>query len=434
MKINDFNLVGITILGSRNGVKVEPGIENAELSVVDIMGKEFFEKQTNALRVAYEKLDNSKQDNEKEGESQMTIEEKEVSQFEENNEVCPECGENPCICEEHKENEEELPVEEKCEEEEQENKENCEDNQELPVEEKCEETEENTKEEFNDSELAMSDEEEEKDPEDDEEEDDDESDEKEEDPQEQEECGESHHMEETSVEEQPVEEQNFEENTQEIVHENESFDEDHVQCDMAWLLTTLTNNNFAFDDCRDYYKNYYEGEYKDFVIELVNNLYKINQENIITVSDFMQKIAENTLSEEDQKIESELSQFSFKELYNNYKDLEKKCSELESTVATYKKEKFMREATTMIDNVILPDDVRNTILNMCESGEISDLETLKTKVAVASFDFDTASASFVSTNEATFSAAVVTPNVTYKKEKSKEKVDKWEAIKNYTKK
>lgn len=60
MKINEFNLVGITILGSRNGVKVEPGIENAGLSVVDIMGTEMFEAQKQAIRLAYEKLDSQK--------------------------------------------------------------------------------------------------------------------------------------------------------------------------------------------------------------------------------------------------------------------------------------------------------------------------------------------------------------------------------------
>lgn len=419
MKINDFNLVGITILGSRNGVKVEPGIENAELSVIDVMGNEFFEKQQNALRVAYEKLDNSKQDNEKEGESQMTIEEKEVSQFDENTEVCPECGEYPCVCE-HKEHEEEQPVEEKCEEEGQENKENCEEEiQEQPVEEKCEENNEDPAE---DSEVD----------EDDEDDDDDSDDEHEE-----EECGENHHMEETPVEEQSIEEQHFEEEStqeepQEVIHEEESFDQDHVQCDMVWLLRVLTDNNFTFDDCRDYYKNYYEGKYKDFIIELIDNLYKTNQENIVTISEFMQKVVKDTLSEEDQKFANELSQFSIRELYNNYKELEKKCSELESTIASYEKQKFMDEAIAMIDSVILPDDVRDTILNMCESGEISDLETLKTKVAVASFDFDTASST--TSNEVSFSAAVVTPNVTYKKENTKEKVDKWEAIKNYTKK
>ena len=57
MKIKSFDLIGVTILGSRNGVKVEPGIENAGLSVIDIMGTEVFEAQKQAIRMAYEKLD-----------------------------------------------------------------------------------------------------------------------------------------------------------------------------------------------------------------------------------------------------------------------------------------------------------------------------------------------------------------------------------------
>lgn len=57
MKINDFKLVGITILGSRNGKKVEPGIEDAELSVLDMIGTDNYEKQRSELRMAYAKLD-----------------------------------------------------------------------------------------------------------------------------------------------------------------------------------------------------------------------------------------------------------------------------------------------------------------------------------------------------------------------------------------
>lgn len=57
MKINDFKLVGITILGSRNGKKVEPGIEDAELSVLDMVGTDNYEKQRSELRMAYAKLD-----------------------------------------------------------------------------------------------------------------------------------------------------------------------------------------------------------------------------------------------------------------------------------------------------------------------------------------------------------------------------------------
>lgn len=56
MKINDFKLVGITILGSRNGKKIEPGIEDAELSVLDMVGTDNYERQRSELRMAYAKL------------------------------------------------------------------------------------------------------------------------------------------------------------------------------------------------------------------------------------------------------------------------------------------------------------------------------------------------------------------------------------------
>lgn len=73
-KIKDFKLVGITILGSRNGIKVQPGIENAELSVVDMMDKEVFDKQANAIRMAYSKLDENTNIEEKGGNTLMELE------------------------------------------------------------------------------------------------------------------------------------------------------------------------------------------------------------------------------------------------------------------------------------------------------------------------------------------------------------------------
>ena len=117
MKINDFNLVGVTILGSRNGMKVEPGIEDAELSVVDIMGKDLYARQTQALRLAYEKLDNSDKKTEeaqkmdeviKTGNfesADLTNENQPVAEvIEEKFEeapaaVCEVCGQDPCVCE-----------------------------------------------------------------------------------------------------------------------------------------------------------------------------------------------------------------------------------------------------------------------------------------------------------------------------------------------
>ncbi len=100
MKIKEFNLVGITILGSRNGVKVEPGIENAGLSVIDVMGRDVFEKQEQGLRLAYERLDNKSAEKKEElstmGENQeMAVEfeeKKETAEEEHLEETLPETG------------------------------------------------------------------------------------------------------------------------------------------------------------------------------------------------------------------------------------------------------------------------------------------------------------------------------------------------------
>lgn len=59
MKINKFNLVGITILGSQDGREVLPGIEGAELSVVEVLGTDNYAKQETELHLAYAKLNSS---------------------------------------------------------------------------------------------------------------------------------------------------------------------------------------------------------------------------------------------------------------------------------------------------------------------------------------------------------------------------------------
>ena len=59
LKINDYNLCGVTILGSRNGKKVEPGIAGAQLSVLDVISNGLYERQRHSLMQAYEALDES---------------------------------------------------------------------------------------------------------------------------------------------------------------------------------------------------------------------------------------------------------------------------------------------------------------------------------------------------------------------------------------
>lgn len=132
MKINDFKLVGITILGSRNGKKVEPGIEDAELSVLDMIGTDNYEKQRSELRMAYAKLDEGEvkeeakempneekvpqeeekkefESDSKENKVEDTSEEPEAAHEEKENFDCDEDHEEPCEepeCDECNENHE----------------------------------------------------------------------------------------------------------------------------------------------------------------------------------------------------------------------------------------------------------------------------------------------------------------------------------------
>ena len=55
--ITQFDLSGITILGSKMGIPIKEGIEGASLSLLNEMGKALFSRQQQALSFAYQKLD-----------------------------------------------------------------------------------------------------------------------------------------------------------------------------------------------------------------------------------------------------------------------------------------------------------------------------------------------------------------------------------------
>lgn len=55
--ITQFDLSGITILGSKMGMPIKEGIEGASLSLLEEMGKELFSRQQQALSFAYQKLE-----------------------------------------------------------------------------------------------------------------------------------------------------------------------------------------------------------------------------------------------------------------------------------------------------------------------------------------------------------------------------------------
>lgn len=58
-QINKFELLGITILGSRNGVAVREGMEGAHLSILDLIESDRYNGQQQALMFEYSQLENN---------------------------------------------------------------------------------------------------------------------------------------------------------------------------------------------------------------------------------------------------------------------------------------------------------------------------------------------------------------------------------------
>lgn len=65
MQINKFELLGITILGSRNGVAVREGMEGAHLSILDLIESDRYNGQQQALMFEYSQLENNSKEEDK---------------------------------------------------------------------------------------------------------------------------------------------------------------------------------------------------------------------------------------------------------------------------------------------------------------------------------------------------------------------------------
>lgn len=404
MKINAFNLVGITILGSRNGVKVEPGIEDAELSVVDIMGTDLYAKQLQSLRLAYEKLDGSETNN-KEDFSEMELGNQQNSELEntatnntlentdagtttnpedgsqhfenqnengseqdnnkepkhENHEdnhdddddhdddVCPECGKNPCECENKKENED-------CH-----NQEDCGDNK-------------------------------------------------------------------------------------DIHQNNESQGE--VQ-DITWLINRLSGAAESLECTIRYYEDFADDiEGSDYIIPVLKRIHAQTVANEQELIGLLAKVAEG-LTEEEKQFAKDLidhcdckKEFAaYNELLSKYNEISKAKEELEGKFSAIEKaeahKKFMDEAKVIIDSAHLTEEIALAFGKDCEEERITDLEDLKVKIGLKLFELQ----QNVKVEEqkpaeenttATFDAPISTPDTTTFIEENKgQKKTKWEALHEY---
>lgn len=323
MKINEFNLIGVTILGSRNGIKVEPGIEDAELSVVDIMGKDVYERQTSALRLAYERLETPESEKEekrvKNEELKPVEEAKKAPETEclegDPEEICPVCHSAPCQCEEEKAEclEEGADPEPAPAPEAGDPHDDVHDDPDEPHDGDPEDDHDDPKDEDPDDE-------------DDEDDKDDDEDDKDDDP-------------ETPSE--PIEPS--------VVPEPEPEPEEKPA--EAEILGCDPEKESLKCECEDLRKQLSEA------------------------IDYAQELAASN-----KKLASEYD--ALREELAKYGDYE----EIKNRLTSYEHKEFMGKAEALVFSAKLDDEKSKGLMDACESGDIADLDDLKVKVAVAAFD------------------------------------------------
>ena len=442
MKINAFNLVGITILGSRNGVKVEPGIADAELSVVDIMGTDLYERQMKSLRLAYEKLDGS--ENKKEDFSKMEEKVQENSALTEPTEPAKTETEGTALEEGSQESAhfEENHADETSEPEEQ--HENEESSSAEPTEGQPEHFEENGEGKPEEGEGQQESEHCEEKNDGEEDEDDDEDDEEGEG--EGEEKKPEHEAEEGVC---PECGQNpcvceHKDAEQESVHENEEVSQDVVR-DVNWLIS---NCSWNIDDLKcaiGYYEANENIQGREYILPVLRRLLAQAIANEKELAELMGKVAEDITPEEIQMQEQLCDHCDCKAEFAAYNELLAKFNDVNAECSTLKQEKadkeaaekhaqFVKDAKVMIANAKFGAEVSASFEKACEDGTIASLDDLKTQIGIKLYEITSATEAPKETTS--FDAPVSTPNTSAFTEESgsNKKKSKWEALKEYTQK
>lgn len=440
MKINAFNLVGITILGSRNGVKVEPGIADAELSVVDIMGTDLYEKQMQSLRLAYEKLDGSdsktKEDFSKMEkdiqENSVTTEAKDAP-APENPEVnvnVPEEGtpapETPAPTPAP-----ETPAEGGGEGN------NGGDNggadsgagsaaaeaKDAPA--PAQEPNQGSGEGDGDPSSTPAANAEE--------------------PHEDGHC--EKHCEENGDEDEDdddEDEDNEDKHEDEVVHQNEEISQDVVR-DVNWLIGQCSWNIDDFKCAIGYYEANETIQGRDYILPVLRRLLAQAIANEKELAELMGKIAQEVSPEEIQMQEQLCDHCDCKAEFAAYNELLAKFNDVNAECSTLKQEKadkeaaekhaqFVKDAKVMIANAKFGAEVSASFEKACEDGTIASLDDLKTQIGIKLYEITSATEAPKETTS--FDAPVSTPNTSAFTEESgsNKKKSKWEALKEYTQK
>lgn len=413
-RIDEFKLVGITILGSRKGKPVMPGIEDAALSIPEIIGTDLYEKQQHAIRAAYARLDNSSDSEEEDvltmTELKQSREEETAACANEGEGVCPECGQEPCVCSQDC-GDDTAAMAKDCEA--------CDGDRENECGGKMAQEESDGSEKKEDGA--------------DEDKGDDEDDDEDYECGREDECG---HMDTDAGCEKS--------------YADEAVSSDEVH-DIAWLVNSMT---YGFDEIRSTMR-YYEfvqenGEaypHAAYIRSVLGRVLNVQMQIQGTLGGLLNKIA-GEISEDDVAKENMYAKYSnMEELVSLYEgeleahkefeakiaEIEQRKSELENQIKTFELNQFLGQAANLINTSGVSEDEAASLYAKCQDGSIGDYDSLKKEVALALFE--ARETQTVNTHEtASLQSPVVAPNMssTFEAKAEKgEKRDSWAIMREY---
>ena len=137
---------------------------------------------------------------------------------------------------------------------------------------------------------------------------------------------------------------------------------------------------------------------------------------------------------EERNYEEEIAQ-----LTQSYQELEAKYNEALSRIKGYEKADFLREVSNVLDSVeSLSEDQRKDFMVQCEKDEITSIDDLKVKVALAA-TFTTTSSQLTSgtiqiEKTEVYSAPVISPviDIFGSKAEKTTKENKWDKLQEFT--
>ena len=383
MKINAFELVGITILGSSNGIPVEPGIEGAELSVLENLTAEEYGRQFNKVRLAYEKLDQSKNIEEKENrEMDMNKENQDVQNLPENADT--KVDEQTKV-DKHKENFEDknAPVEDNKPTEDP--KKEDEDPKADPVEDNKEpEAEKDPKANFD------------KDPENDE-------------------GGKAPEPKEAEGEKKPEEvKKDFDDTSEDGIDDDNENEDDKVNpiFNLTYMVERSANNVECYKECIRYYEQAgviggdkvismlkrHAAVYGSMVKECAHMAAEIADEAYdekkftqhekaqeATVTGYFEKDKDGSAIMDGYKAYDAVA-YDKIQLENEHKKLNEKFEALEKELNDYKVKELLINAQDYASKGNLTEEQSKQLFEDCKAGKYADAEAVKTAVALMSFE------------------------------------------------